>query len=327
MAIGIESTGSYLPGQVITNQDLAGIVDTSDAWIVSRTGIRERRQAPATAASSDLGVLASQRTLAAAGVSAQMVDGIVVATSSPDYIQPATACAVQAKLGLAGAAAFDVSAVCAGFVYGVAVAAGLMEAFGQYRRMLVVGCETYSKILNYGDRTSCVFFGDGAGAVLLSQVPAGYGILGADLMADGTRLDAVGIAAGGSAEPVTPGALAAHRHQFRMDGPAVWDFATQALPMVIKNVLASASLTVNDVDLLVTHQANARLIDAVVAALGVEPRKVPMTVERYGNTAAASVPITLDEAVTAGRLKRGDLVVLASVGGGMTAGAVVLRWY
>lgn len=327
MPIGIESTGSYLPDQVITNQYLESIVDTSDAWIVSHTGIRERRKASAKSASSDLGTIASRRCLTAAGISPQMVDGIVVATSSPDYIQPATACAVQAKLGLASAVAFDVSAVCAGFVYGIATAAGLMHAFRQYRRMLVVGCEAYSKILNYTDRTSCVFFGDGAGAVLLSHVPPGYGILGAHLMADGTRLDAVGIAAGGSAEPATPESLAAHRHQFRMDGPAVWDFATEALPMVIKQALVSAELTINDVDLLVTHQANARLIEAVIVALGVNPGKVPTTVERYGNTAAASVPITLDEAVAEGRLKRGDLVLLASVGGGMTAGAIVLRWY
>jgi 3-oxoacyl-[acyl-carrier-protein] synthase-3 len=326
VAIGIRSTGSFLPARTVTNHELESLVDTTDAWIVARTGIRERRQADEGVLSSDLGATAARHALRAANLGPEQIDGLIVATSSPDYIQPATACAMQTKIGLGTVPAFDVSAVCAGFVYGLVTATSLMHTFPQYRRMLVVGAEVYSKILNYQDRTSSVFFGDGAGAVVLEHVPDGYGVLGAHLMADGTQLDVVGISAGGAAEPLTPEVLADRRHLFHMDGPRVWDFATQAFPGVIKEALASADLNVSDVDLLIVHQANARLIEAVGTALGISPHKVPITLDRYGNTAAASVPITLDEAHASGRLRNGDIVVLASVGGGMTAGAVVLRW-
>ena len=327
MAVGIGGTGSFLPDRVVTNGDLEALVDTTDAWIVSRTGIRERRRADDGVLSSDLGADAGRRALRAAGIPPERVGGLIVATSSPDRIQPATACAVQTKLGLGPVPAFDVSAVCSGFVYALATGVGLMRAFGRYEHLLVVGCEVYSRILDYQDRTSCVFFGDGAVAVLLRHVPDGYGVLGAHLMADGTQFDVVGIPAGGTAEPASAASVRARRHYFRMDGPRVWDFATHALPVAVKDALATASLGVEDVDLLVTHQANARMIAAIGAALGIPAHKVPITVDRYGNTAAASVPITLDEAVAAGRLRRGDVVVLAAVGGGMTAGAVVLRWY
>jgi 3-oxoacyl-[acyl-carrier-protein] synthase-3 len=327
MAIGICGTGAYLPERIVTNRDLEAVVDTSDAWIVARTGIRERRRAEEHASSSDLGAIAGRRALTAAGIGPKEVDALVVATSSPDYVQPATACALQPKLGLGPVASFDVSAVCAGFVYALAAGTGLMQTFPQYHRMLLVGCEVYSKILDYQDRTTCVFFGDGAGAVVLGHVPEGYGVLGAYLMADGSQLGVVGIPAGGTAQPTTAASLADRDQYFQMDGPRVWEFATHALPLAVKEALAGADLGIQDVDLLITHQANARLIEAVGAALGIPMDKVPTTVERYGNTAAASVPITLDEAVAAGRLHRGDIVVLASVGGGMTAGAVVLRWY
>ncbi|MET8680902.1 beta-ketoacyl-ACP synthase III [Streptomyces sp. NPDC004647] len=327
MAIGISSTGAFLPDRVVTNHELENVVDTSDAWIVSRTGIRERRRADEDASSSDLGAAAAQRALQTAGLGPEQVDGLIVATSSPDYIQPSTACALQTKIGLGTVPAFDVSAVCTGFVYALVTGAGLMHTFPQYERLLVVGCEVYSKILNYQDRTSCVFFGDGAGAVLLEKVPDGFGVLGAHLMADGSQLDVVGIRAGGSVEPTSASTLADRRHHFHMDGPRVWEFATHALPSVIKEALTSADLGVQDIDLLITHQANARMIEAIGASLGVPEQRVPLTVDRYGNTAAASVPITLDEVAAAGRVRRGDIVVLASVGGGMTAGAVVLRWY
>jgi 3-oxoacyl-[acyl-carrier-protein] synthase-3 len=327
MAIGITATGSYLPDRVVTNKEMEGYVATTDRWIVEHTGIHARRRAEPGTSSSDLGVRAAQRALDGAGLGPEQIDGLVVATSSPDQIQPATACSLQAKLGLVGGPAFDVGAVCTGFVYGLAVAGGLMQSFAQYQRMLVVGCEVYSQILDYQDRTTCVFFGDGAGAVVLGHVPDGYGILGAHLIADGTQFDVVGIPAGGVTEPASPDTLDERRHYFRMNGPRVWDFATQALPSAVKQALAAADLSVSDVDLLVPHQANAKLIGTVISGMGVAEHKVPMTVDRYGNTAAASVPITLDEAVAAGRLHRGDIVVLAAVGGGMTAGAVVLRWY
>ncbi|SES33217.1 3-oxoacyl-ACP synthase III family protein [Lentzea albida] len=328
MAIGILSTGSFLPRRVVTNKELESVVDTTDAWIVSRTGIRERRRAEDGAASSDLGTIAGMRALHSGGLSQLQIDGLVVATSSPDHIQPATACVLQAKLGMGAVTAFDVSAVCTGFVYGLTAAVGMMRGFPQqYRRMLVVGAEAYSRILDPTDRTTSVFFGDGAGAVVLGEVPDGYGVLSAHLMADGTQAEVVGVPAGGSAEPASHATVSARRHYFHMNGPKVWEFATTQLPSAIKEALLQADLGVEDVDLMITHQANARLIEAVGAAVGISQDKVALTVERYGNTAAASVPITLDEAVAAGRVKRGDVVVLASVGGGMTAGAVVLRWY
>jgi 3-oxoacyl-[acyl-carrier-protein] synthase III len=327
VAIGITATGSCLPPDVVSNQFFESTLDTTDEWIVSRTGIRERRRATAGVLSSDLGAVAATRALRAGALSTEQVAGLVVATSSPDYIQPSTACVVQAKLGLRSVPALDVSAVCAGFVYGLATAAGLMSSPARWGRTLVVGAEVYSKIMDYQDRTTCVFFGDGAGAVVLDQVPSGYGMLSAHLLADGTQLDIVGIPAGGTAEPASDRSVAERRHYFKMNGPGVWDFATVALPAVIKEALADAGLSVSDVDHLITHQANARLIEAVAAAVGMPMTQVPTTVEKYGNTAAASVPITLDEVVSAGRIKRGHIVVLASVGGGMTAGAVVLRWF
>ena len=327
MAIGIVGTGSFLPERVVTNDELSAHLDTTDAWIVARTGIRTRRRAEQGTASSDLGARAALSALRNARLTRDEVDGLLVATSSPDWVQPATACAVHAKLGLTGVPAFDVSAVCSGFVFALANAAGLMTAFDQYGRLLVVGAEVYSRILDHGDRSTCVFFGDGAGAVVLGQVPDGYGVLSTSLQTDSSLVDVVGIPAGGSVEPASEQTVAGNRHTFRMDGPAVWDFATSALPAAVKQALAQAGLTVDDVDLLITHQANLRIIESVSTSTGVPLHRIPTTVEQYGNTAAASVPITLDEAVRAGRLRRGSNVVLAAVGGGMTVGAVVLRWY
>jgi 3-oxoacyl-[acyl-carrier-protein] synthase III len=328
VGIGIRSTGSYLPDRVVTNDELAQHLDTSDAWIVEHTGIRTRRRAQPGEASSDLGAAAARRAISNAGLTPFQIDGIVVATSSPDWVQPATASSVQAKLGISTGPAFDVSAVCSGFVYALATAAGLMTAFDHYQRLLVVGCEAYSQILDYQDRSTCVFFGDGAGAVVLAPVPDGYGVLSASLHTDSSLVDIVGIAAGGSVQPASAETVAQRRHYFRMNGRAVWDFATSALPLIVKQALAEAGLNIDDVDLLITHQANRRIIEAVGAELGIAPHKVPVSVDRYGNTAAASIPITLDEAVAAaGAIRRGSHVVLAAVGGGMTAGAVVLRWY
>lgn len=327
MAIGITATGSIVPSRVVTNREFERTLDTTDSWIVSHTGIRERRRAELGTLSSDLGAVAGHRALLSAGVGPEQISGLVVATSSPDFIQPSTACVTQHKLGLGPVPAFDVSAVCAGFVYALATAAGLMSTFSQWRRTLVIGCEVYSRILDYQDRSTCVYFGDGAGAVVLEEVPDGYGMLGAHLMADGTQAGAVGIPAGGAAEPPSHATVVGRRHYFRMDGPRVWDFATTALPAAVKEAVNDAGLSVADVDHLITHQANARLIEAVARALGMPGARIPTTVEKYGNTAAASVPITLDETIAAARIQRGDIVVLASVGGGMTAGAVVMRWY
>lgn len=234
MAIGIVATGSYLPDHIVTNDDLARTVDTSDTWITSRTGIRERRRAHEDQSTSDLGRLAALAALRDHDIAAEQLDALVVATSSPDQIQPSTACNLHAGMGLHQIPAFDVGAVCSGFVYATAAAAGLMNTFSQYNHVMVVGCEAYSRVLDYEDRGTCVFFGDGAGAAVLGKVPDGYGILGCDLIADSTRLDVVGIPAGGTREPADERTVAERRHYFRMDGRRVWDFATQAVPQVVK---------------------------------------------------------------------------------------------
>ncbi len=328
MAIGIISTGSYLPRRQVANEDLAALgVETSDEWIVAHTGIRARRYADAADYTSDLGARAGRAALHRAGIGPEQVDALIVATSSPDYLQPATACVMQPKLGLARVPAFDINAVCTGFVYALVVAEGLMRANPDYRHVLVVGSEVYSRLLDFADRTSCVFFGDGAGAVVLSRAPEGYGVLSHSLYADGTLCDVVGVPAGGSVEPASDRSVADRRHYFRMDGRRVWEFATSTLPHVIKDTIASAGLDLDDVALFVPHQANARLVRACLESLGVPASRSALTVPKYGNTASASIPITLDEAVRSGRLRRGDLVVLAAVGGGMTAGAVLLRWF
>jgi 3-oxoacyl-[acyl-carrier-protein] synthase-3 len=327
MAIGIIGTGSYLPPRVCTNEELARLVDTSDEWIVARTGIRQRRYVDPGVATSDLATVAAEKALRDAGVAASDVGAIVLATSSPDWIQPATACAVHRHLGVGRVPAFDVSAVCAGFVYALTVGSSMLTAEPSYGPMLVIGAETFSKLLDFEDRTTCIFFGDGAGAVLLGEVPEGFGILSTHLLADGGLTDVVGVPAGGTRRVTSPDTIADRDHYFRMDGRRVWDFAVEALPSVVSGALDRAGLSVGDVDLFVFHQANAVMIGACMRALGVDDTRVHLTVEQYANTAAASVPITLDDARAAQRVKHGDVVVLASVGGGMTAGAVALRWY
>jgi 3-oxoacyl-[acyl-carrier-protein] synthase-3 len=328
MSVCILGTGSYLPRRVVTNEELAAVMDTSDEWIRQRTGIRERRYADEADSTSGLGASAGRAALDAAGLGPERIDALVVATSSPDYVHPATACAMQPKLGLGRVPAFDVNAVCTGFVYGLCLADGLMRANpDQYRRMLVVGSEIYSRYLDYEDRTSSVFFGDGAGAVCLGHGPAGYGILASQLYADGDLLDVVGVPAGGTVEPTTDETVRRRRHYFRMDGRRVWDFASTQLPQMVKTTVAAAGVDINDVAMFVLHQANARLVASCLESLGVPASRSGLTVPKYGNTAAASVPITLDEVVRAGRVRRGDLVVLAAVGGGMTAGAVLIRWF
>jgi 3-oxoacyl-[acyl-carrier-protein] synthase-3 len=326
MGVGIIGTGSFLPPRVCSNLELAGLVDTSDDWIVSHTGIRERRYADPAVATSDLAVHAAAQALRDAGTEVSEVGSLVLATSSPDWIQPSTACAVHGRLGLGRVPAFDVSAVCAGFVYALSIGSSMLAAEPAYGPMLVIGAETFSKLLDFRDRGTCVFFGDGAGAVVLGEVSDGFGILSTQLLADGSLTDVVGVPAGGSRLVASADTVEQRDHYFRMDGRRVWDFAVEALPEVVAKALDKAGLSLSDVDLLVCHQANARMIEACTDSLGLDRSRVHLTVDRYGNTAAASVPITLDEARHLDRVSHGDVVVLASVGGGMTAGAIVLRW-
>ncbi len=319
MASRIAGTGSYLPAQVLTNEDLARRgVDTSDEWVRTRTGIRQRHVAAEGELSSDLAYVASQRALAAAGLAASNVDMIIVATTTPDVIFPSTACILQDRLGIRGGPAFDVQAVCSGFVYALSVADAMLRA-GNARNALVVGTEVYSHILDWSDRRTCVLFGDGAGAVVL--VPSAEpGVLATRLHADGSQRDILSVPG-----QVRDGKVAG-RPFLQMDGQAVFKFAVRALTEVADEALAAAHLSRDAIDWLIPHQANLRIMDATARRLGVPPERVVVTVDRHANTSAASVPLALDEAVRDGRIRSGQHVMMLGVGGGFTWGSALVRW-
>lgn len=314
----IIGTGSYLPAKVLTNYDLEKIVDTSHDWIFSRSGIVERHVAAEGEMSSDLALHASQRAIEAAGINADDIDLIIVATTTPDQIFPSTACILQDKLGIKSAIAFDVQAVCSGFVYALNTA-DLYIRGGQARNVLVVGTEVLSRVLNWQDRTTCVLFGDGAGAVVVQQSDK-PGILSAKLHADGSyrgMLSAEGFISNGKiqGDPF-----------IKMDGQAVFKFAVKVLSDVVEEVLADNKLQGADIDWMVPHQANTRIIEATAKKLGLGMDKVVVTVAHHGNTSAASIPLALDTAVRDGRIKAGQNVLMEAVGGGFTWGAVLVRW-
>ncbi|TXT29534.1 MAG: 3-oxoacyl-acyl-carrier-protein synthase III [Rhodocyclaceae bacterium] len=312
-------TGSYLPGTPVTNDDLAARgIDTNDEWIITRTGIRSRYLASPGTTSSELGLIAAQRALDMAGIGATDLDLIIVATSTPDFIFPSTACLIQAKLGNKGAAAFDVQAVCAGFTYALGIAEKFIRS-GSHKRALVIGAEVFSRILDWKDRGTCVLFGDGAGAVVLeaSDKP---GIMSTAMHADGSQnsiLNVPGQICGGQ---VTGDPF------LRMDGQAVFKFAVRVLADIAEEVCQIAGIQTGDVDWLIPHQANIRIIEATGKKLGVDRSKVIVTVDRHGNTSAASVPLALDEAVRDGRIQRGQKVLVEGVGGGFTWGAALLEF-
>jgi len=314
--------GSYLPSRVLTNSELARTVDTSDEWIVQRTGIHERRIAADGETTSDMALHAAKSALAHAKVDAQSIDLIVLATSTPDNTFPASAVTVQAGLGITHGAAFDLQAVCSGFVYGLATVDGLLRT-GAFKRALVVGSETFSRILDWNDRTTCVLFGDGAGAVVLdAQELAGTredrGILTSHLRSDGRHKEKLYVD-GGPSSTQTVGHL-------RMEGRDVFRYAVGAITDVIEAVFRDTGYSANDIDWFVPHQANKRIIDGAAHKLGIAPEKVVMTLDRHGNTSAASIPLALVDAVTDRRIKRGDLILLEAMGGGFTWGATLLRW-
>ena len=318
MYTSIVGTGSYLPEKVLTNHDLAKTVDTSDEWIVTRTGIRQRHIAADGQLASDLALEASKSALAAAGIGADQLGLIIVATTTPDMIFPSTACILQAKLGVRDCPAFDVQAVCSGFVYALTIADLFMRS-GQCRYALVVGAEIYSRILDWTDRGTCVLFGDGAGAVVLaaSERP---GIMGHKLHADGNYtsiLSVPGQVSGGSVRG---------KPFVTMEGNAVFKFAVRVLDEVVQEVLRAHDLDKKAIDWLIPHQANIRIIEATARKLGLPMSKVIVTVDRHANTSAASIPLALDEAVRDGRIRRGQHVLLEAVGGGFTWGAVLIKW-
>jgi 3-oxoacyl-[acyl-carrier-protein] synthase-3 len=309
----IAGTGSYLPPRVMTNAEFAARLDTSDAWIRERTGIVQRHIAEKSQSSSDLALQASARALEASGLTASQVDLIIVATSTPDYIFPSTACLLQAKLGVKGCPAFDVQAVCSGFVYGMATADALIRS-GQYKSALVVGAEVFSRILDWNDRGTCVLFGDGAGAVVLTAAPQ-PGIHASVLHADGSQVDLLSVPGN-----VCGGAIVGSPF-LQMNGQGVFKFAVRVLEEAARETVAAAGMQLGDIDWLIPHQANVRILEATARRLGLPPEKLVVTVDRHGNTSAASIPLALDEFVRAGKIRPGHRVLMEGVGGGFTWGA------
>jgi 3-oxoacyl-[acyl-carrier-protein] synthase-3 len=309
--------GAYLPERVVTNDELARRLETSDEWIVQRTGIRERRVAAAGEFCSDLAWKAASAALARAEVKPAEIDLLIVATATPDHTFPATATKVQAKLGMTGGAAFDVQAVCSGFIYALAVADNFIKA-GQARTAVVIGAETYSRILDWEDRATCVLFGDGAGAVVLRAGQGERGILSTHLHSDGRQHDILYVD-GGPSTTQTTGFL-------RMEGKEVFRHAVTRLAEAVDEALAANRLTARDLDWLVPHQANRRIIDSMGRKLSLPPEKVVITIDRHANTSAASIPLALAEAANDGRIKRGQLVLMEAMGGGLTWGAALVRW-
>lgn len=319
----IIATGSALPRRVVNNDELARElagrgIETSDEWIVARTGIRQRYIAEAGLGSAELGARAASAALESAEASVDSVDLIVVATSTPDQIFPSCACLIQARLGHSGCAAFDVQAVCSGFVYALSVAESMLVS-GKHRRALVIGTEVFSRILDWNDRSTCVLFGDGAGAVLLEAADAA-GIVASELRADGSQAGIL-CAAGRISNGIIEG-----RPFLAMDGQAVFKLAVTALEASALDVLAKGNLAAGSLDWFIPHQANVRIMNAIARRLGLDDSRVVVTVDQHGNTSAASVPLALDVAVRDGRIRRGQHVLLQGVGGGFTWGSVLLRW-
>ena len=322
---GILGVGAYLPEKVMTNFDLEKMVDTSNEWIVERTGIRERRIADPETATSDMSVQAARAALADAGVKAEELDLVIVATATPDYPFPSTACQVQDRIGAKHAGAFDLAAGCSGFVYGLSVASQ-MVASGLYQKILVVGAETLSRITDWTDRNTCVLFGDGAGAAVVGRVEEGLGVLALELGSDGSGAMELYQPAGGSRRPASHETIDEHGHFIRMNGREVFKFAARTMPATCKRVLAKAGLKVQDVDILFPHQANLRIIDNAVKHLKIDPDKVWVNIEKYGNTSAACIPVCLVEAQQEGRLHKGNVVLAVAFGTGLTWASIVLKW-
>jgi 3-oxoacyl-[acyl-carrier-protein] synthase-3 len=321
---GISGVGKYLPQKVLANADLEKIVDTSDEWITTRTGIKERRLAAGTEAASDLASAAARQAISRAGVKPEEIGLVIVATITPDLPFPATACLVQDALGIKHAACFDISAACAGFVYALSVA-GQFISSGAYKHALVVGAEKLSAVTDWQDRNTCVLFGDGAGAAVVSAVKRG-GIISSYLGCDGSRKDLLFIPAGGSRLPASPQSLQARQHYIKMQGNELFKLAVRAMTEAAQKVLRQARLKFSDVDLVIPHQANARIIMAVAKKLGLAEEKIYLNIERYGNMSSASTAIALCEALEQGRIKKGDLVLLDTFGAGLVWGACLIEW-
>lgn len=317
--------GIHVPPRVLTNQDLEKMLDTSDEWIVARTGIRERHIIDPSQAASDLAIPASEAALRDAGVAAGDLDLVICATTTPDMFFPATACIVQDRIGASSAGAFDLLAACSSFVYGVITASQMIES-GIARYILVVGAEALTRLADWSDRTTSVLIGDGAGAVVMGPSLSGAGVISSVVGSDGSASDILKLPAGGSRIPMTMEAVEKALHRGRMDGQSVFKLAVRIVPESISKVVRAAGLTLDDIDWIVPHQANQRIIEAVARGLGFPMERIVSTIDRYGNTSSASVPLSLWEAVRDGRIKDGNRIVLAGFGGGFTWASCVLRW-
>lgn len=323
--VEVAGTGAYLPDRILTNDDLSRMVDTSDEWIRTRTGMRERHLARDNEVTSDMGAEAARRALAAAGVDATEVDLIVVATCTPDMMLPSTACSVQQKIGASRAFCFDLSAACSGFLYAVEAVRGMIAA-GQYRTGLVIGAEKMSCVTDWQDRSTCVLFGDGAGAVVLRAAQRGQGILASAMGSDGALGDLLKIPGGGSVTPASAQSVQDRLHFIKMGGNQVFKHAVICMSEAGQKVLDKAGLALSQVDWVIPHQANMRIVTAIAERVGFPMEKVITNLERVGNISAASIPVALDEAVRDGRIRRGQMLLFVAFGGGFTWGAMALEY-
>ena len=321
----ITALGTYVPPRVLTNRDLEKIVETSDEWILTRTGIRERHIVDEGVATSDLAAEAARRALAQRGIDPSEIEAIVVATVTPDMLFPSTACLVQNKLGAKGCWGFDLSAACSAFVYALQTGAQFI-ATGAHKKVLVIGADTMSSILDYTDRATCILFGDGAGAVLLEPAADGVGLIDFVHEIDGSGGCSLYMPGGGSLHPATHETVDKKMHFVHQDGGAVFKYAVRKMGEVCEKLLARNGFTAADIDCFIPHQANQRIIQATAERVGLKPERVIINIDRYGNTTAGTIPLAMQTAREEGRLKKGDLVLLASVGAGFTVGATLLRW-
>ena len=325
LAAAIVGTGACLPEKVVTNADLEKMVDTSDEWIFSRTGIRERRIVADGQLTSDLGTAACRQALEDAGVKPEEVSLIITATITPDFPFPSTSAIIQHKIGAANAGGFDLQAACAGFIYGLIMGARLIEA-DPSQTVLVTGAETLTKITDYTDRSSCILFGDGAGAVVLQARENGSGVLASEYGVDGSGADFMKLPAGGSAMPASEETVRDKMHYMKIHGRQTFRFAVVKMANLVKDAIEDSGLTMDDVKLIVPHQVNSRILQASAERLDIGMEKLYCNIDRYGNTSAASVPIALDEAARRGHIQRGDNIVLVGFGGGLSWSSVVIRW-
>ncbi|HHT9144447.1 MAG: beta-ketoacyl-ACP synthase III [Candidatus Brocadiaceae bacterium] len=321
----ITGIGSYLPNKVLTNYDLEKMVDTSNDWIIQRTGIKERRIVENGVTTSDLATQASLRAMEDAGVSPKDLDMIITSTITPDHIFPSTSCYIQQKIGATRACAFDILAACAGFIYAMSIGQSFINS-GAMKTILVVGAECLSKITDYTDRATCVLFGDGAGAVVIQRDPIKHEILSSHLAADGSEADVLIMPGGGARNPASLESVQQRLHYIQFKGKEVFKLAINNITNLILETTRENGLTLNDIDLIIPHQSNLRIIEATMEKLGLPMEKAFVNIDKYGNTSSASVPIAIDEARKEGRLRKGNIVMLVAFGGGLTWGSSVIRW-